>query len=142
MARMTARGRARRFQGDTVTSPAYGAGSGADLPRLRARPPVRARPGLNDQGYYVGRAERNLYWVSDGLYQSAFLVTRDGVMVFDAPPSIGPGLCLAAGDIAVPGALPAVIGVRGARHDNLRDADTDVPLWRTVAVVPLPCGTR
>jgi excinuclease ABC subunit A len=28
--------------------------------------------------------------------------------------------------------LPAVIGVRGARHDNLGDAD--VPLWRTVAV--------
>jgi excinuclease UvrABC ATPase subunit len=30
--------------------------------------------------------------------------------------------------------LPAVIGVRGARHDNLRDAGADVPLWRTVAV--------
>jgi excinuclease UvrABC ATPase subunit len=30
--------------------------------------------------------------------------------------------------------LPAVIGVRGARHDNLRDVDADVPLWRTVAV--------
>ena len=32
------------------------------------------------------------------------------------------------------GTLPAVIGVRGARHDNLRDVDADVPLWRTVAV--------
>jgi excinuclease ABC subunit A len=30
--------------------------------------------------------------------------------------------------------LPAVIGVRGARHDNLRDVDADVPLWCTVAV--------
>src|SRR6202453_3817474 len=37
----------------------------------------------------------------------------------------------------LPGAsgLPSVIGVHGARHNNLRDVDVDVPLWRTVAVV-------
>jgi excinuclease ABC subunit A len=35
----------------------------------------------------------------------------------------------------VPGTLPDAIGVRGARHNNLRDVDIDVPLWRTVAVV-------
>jgi excinuclease ABC subunit A len=38
-------------------------------------------------------------------------------------------------DESEPGALPAVIAVRGARQNNLRDVDLDVPLWRMVAVV-------
>ncbi|HEY2550580.1 MAG TPA: excinuclease ABC subunit UvrA [Streptosporangiaceae bacterium] len=42
---------------------------------------------------------------------------------------------MAGGDLRVPGTLPTAIGVRGARHNNLRDVDVDVPLWRTIAVV-------
>src|ERR1700722_1255363 len=41
----------------------------------------------------------------------------------------------AASALPVPGTLPRVIGVRGARHNNLRNLDVDVPLWRTVAIV-------
>jgi hypothetical protein len=53
-------------------------------------------PALNERGYYVGRVERNLYWVTDDVYQSAFLTTNDGVVLFDARPSIGGNLRRAA----------------------------------------------
>ena len=51
---------------DTSTLPDY-----APVPRSALG------PALNEQGYYVGRVERNLYWITDGTYQSAFLTTSD-----------------------------------------------------------------
>jgi glyoxylase-like metal-dependent hydrolase (beta-lactamase superfamily II) len=75
-----------------VTSP--------DLPDYAPIPQSALGPALNDRGYYVGRVERNLYWVTDGLYNSAFLATRDGVVLFDAPPTIGHNLRRAVDQIA------------------------------------------
>jgi glyoxylase-like metal-dependent hydrolase (beta-lactamase superfamily II) len=57
-------------------------------------------PAVNEQGYYVGRVEGNLYWVTDGTYQSAFLTTSDGVVLFDAPPTIGHNIQRAVDEIA------------------------------------------
>jgi glyoxylase-like metal-dependent hydrolase (beta-lactamase superfamily II) len=83
-----------------VTSPAIGA-SGADaLPDYAPVPRSALGPALNDQGYHVGRVERNLYWVTDGTYQAAFLTTPDGVVLFDAPPSIGHNLQRAIDEVA------------------------------------------
>lgn len=55
---------------------------------------------LNEKGYHVGRVEGNLYCVTDGTYQSAFLTTCDGVVLFDAAPSIGRNIQRAVDEIA------------------------------------------
>ena len=62
------------------------------LPDYAPIPKTALGPALNEQGYYVGRVEKNLYWVTDGVYQSAFLTTKDGVVLLDAPPTIGRNL--------------------------------------------------
>jgi glyoxylase-like metal-dependent hydrolase (beta-lactamase superfamily II) len=75
-------------------------GSAAALPDCAPIPGSALGPALNEQGYYVGRVEGNLYWVTDGTYQSAFLTTCDGVVLFDAPPTIGHNIQRAVDEIA------------------------------------------
>jgi len=75
-------------------------GNADDLPDYAPIPRAAFGPALNDQGYYVGRVERNLYWVTDGTYQSAFLTTSDGVVLLDAPPTIGHNIRRAVDEIA------------------------------------------
>src|SRR6202035_3411913 len=69
------------------------------LPDYAPVPRSALGPALNEQGYYVGRVERNLYYITDGVYQSAFLTTGDGVVLFDAPPSIGGNIRRGVGEI-------------------------------------------
>jgi len=84
-----------------VTSP--------DLTDYAPIPPSALGPALNEQGYYVGRVERNLYWVTDSVYNCAFLATRDGVVLFDAPPSIGGNLRRAIDEIAAAEGVPNTV---------------------------------
>src|SRR6201989_2509070 len=72
----------------------------SDLPDYAPIPQAALGPALNEQGYYVARVKRNLYWVTDGTYQSAFLTTRTGVLLFDAPATIGPNLQRAINEVA------------------------------------------
>ena len=69
-----------------------GRASADTLPDYAPIPPSALGPAVNEQGYFVGRVEKNLYWVTDSAYQAAFLTTRDEVVLFDAPPSIGHNL--------------------------------------------------
>ena len=70
------------------------------LPDYAPVPPSALGPAVNEQGYFVGRVHKNLYWVTDSTYQAAFLTTKDGVVLFDAPPSIGYNLQRAIDEIA------------------------------------------
>jgi glyoxylase-like metal-dependent hydrolase (beta-lactamase superfamily II) len=76
------------------------ASSSPDLPDYAPIPRSALGPALNEQGFYVGRVERNLYWITDGTYQSAFLTTRDGVVLLDAPPTIGGNIQRAVDQVA------------------------------------------
>lgn len=42
-----------------------------------------------EKGYFVEEIRGGLYWVTDGSYNTMFLVTNEGVVAVDAPPSIG-----------------------------------------------------
>jgi glyoxylase-like metal-dependent hydrolase (beta-lactamase superfamily II) len=74
--------------------------AGVELPDYVPVPSSSLGPALNEQGYYAGRVERNLFWVTDGTYQSAILATDAGIVLFDAPPTIGHNLRRAADEIA------------------------------------------
>jgi glyoxylase-like metal-dependent hydrolase (beta-lactamase superfamily II) len=85
--------------GGALAGPASAA-AGPDLPDYAPIPASALGPAVNAQGYYVGRIERNLYWVTDGTYQAAFLTTKEGVVLFDAPPTIGHNLQRAIDEVA------------------------------------------
>lgn len=42
-----------------------------------------------EKGYFVEEIRGGLYWVTDGSYNTMFMVTDEGVIAVDAPPSIG-----------------------------------------------------
>src|SRR5690349_16678050 len=62
------------------------------LPHYAPVPPGALGPAVNESGYHVGRISGNVYWVTDGFYQAMFLSTTDGVVLVDAPPTIGRNL--------------------------------------------------
>jgi glyoxylase-like metal-dependent hydrolase (beta-lactamase superfamily II) len=51
------------------------------------------------KGYYVDEIQDDLYWVTDGSYQVLFMVYKKGVIVVDAPPSIGENILKAIADV-------------------------------------------
>jgi glyoxylase-like metal-dependent hydrolase (beta-lactamase superfamily II) len=71
---------------------ALAADIGCPTPTYAPIPEGALGPPLNADGYFVGRISGELYWVTDSAYIALFLSTRDGVVLVDAPPTIGHNL--------------------------------------------------
>jgi glyoxylase-like metal-dependent hydrolase (beta-lactamase superfamily II) len=51
------------------------------------------------KGYFVEELTDGVYWVTEGIYQVMFVTTGAGVIVVDAPPSIGQNILNAIADV-------------------------------------------
>ncbi|KAH8896437.1 hypothetical protein GQ53DRAFT_852702 [Thozetella sp. PMI_491] len=69
------------------------------VPTYLPVPPQAVGPALNTDGYRVEAFGGGSYMVTDNKYQSMVLVSTHGVIVVDAPVSIGYGLLYAIGNI-------------------------------------------
>ena len=52
-------------------------------------PATAIGPKIPPKGYLVQQIRGGLYWLTDGAYQTMFMVTDKGVVAVDAPPTIG-----------------------------------------------------
>jgi glyoxylase-like metal-dependent hydrolase (beta-lactamase superfamily II) len=91
-----------------VGATAAAADSGG-LPDYAPIPAEAFGPKLNANGYFVSRIDGNLYWVTDSFYQAMFLTTRKGVVLVDAPPTIGHNLLRAIDDVTRDSGRPSKI---------------------------------
>ncbi len=76
---MTTTDASRSFSGENATSNST----------ITQIPDAAMGPSIPEKGYIVEEIRDNLYWVTDGSYNTIFLVTDEGVVAVDAPPSIG-----------------------------------------------------
>jgi len=85
------------------------AADSSGLPDYAPVPSSSVGPALNADGYFVGRIQGNLYWVTDTYYQAMFLTTRDGVVLVDAPPTIGHNLLRAIQEVTHANGRPSKV---------------------------------
>jgi glyoxylase-like metal-dependent hydrolase (beta-lactamase superfamily II) len=76
-------------------------GEFAPIPKSALGPPVNAH------GYFVGHIQGNLYWVTDSVYISMFLTTTEGVVLVDAPPTLGHNLLRAISEVTAANGRPS-----------------------------------
>ncbi len=88
-----------------------------ELPEMLARMPA-IDP---ETGLHVSEVKPGLFYVTEGVYQSAFLATDDGVIVFDAPPSFAHKLPAAISEHAPGKAIRFLVYSHG-HHDHIGGA--------------------
>jgi glyoxylase-like metal-dependent hydrolase (beta-lactamase superfamily II) len=82
---------------------------GSSLPGYAPVPASALGPKVNADGYFVGQIKGDLYWVTDSFYTVMFLTTTDGVVLVDAPPTIGHNLLRAIGAVTQANGRPGKV---------------------------------
>jgi glyoxylase-like metal-dependent hydrolase (beta-lactamase superfamily II) len=62
-------------------------------------PDIAKGPALGPDGYTMEELGDGVFWLSDGSYQSMFVVTDEGVLAVDAPPTLGNDILRAIGKV-------------------------------------------
>ncbi len=71
----------------------------APIPQYLPIPASALGPVIGPSGYYTESFGHGAYMVTDGTYQALFLVSTEGVIVVDNPPTIGTKLLYAIGNV-------------------------------------------
>jgi hypothetical protein len=95
--------------GGPLAETARAAEPGGPLPSYAPIPKSALGPPLNADGYFVGQIQGDLYWVTDSAYQAMFLTTKDGVVIVDAPDTIGHNLLRAIGEVTRANGRPSKV---------------------------------
>lgn len=83
-------------------------------------------PKLNADGYHVGRIRGHLYWVTDANYQAMFLT---GVVLVDAPPTLGRNLLRAIDQVTKVSGLPNKVTHLVYSHSHAVITSAPRPSW-------------
>src|SRR5262249_15463746 len=95
-------------------------------PQLAVGPTI-----LPEKGYVVEEIGDGLYWVTDGAYNTMFLVTSDGVVAVYAPPTLGAKYLQAISEVT---SQPVVYLVYSHEHtDHIGAANLFPKTVKTVA---------
>lgn len=79
-------------------------------------PPPAKGPAIPQSGYLVEEIGDRVFWLTDGLYQMIFVVTADGVVAVDAPPTIGRNILRAIATVTTSPVTHAIYSHHHADH--------------------------
>ena len=109
-----------------------------DAEHHRSRPtapvPENAKgPDVPEEGYVLDEIADGIFWIGDGSYQTMFVVTDEGVIAVDAPPTLGHNILRAIDRVTTQADHPG-----GLQPPPLRPLrrDVDLPRGRTALRPP------
>jgi glyoxylase-like metal-dependent hydrolase (beta-lactamase superfamily II) len=99
-----------------LDKPTAAAATTLSSPSTAPVPPPAKGPAIPKSGYLVEEIAERTYWLTDGLYQMIFLVTAEGVVVVDAPPTIGNNILRAIASVTSARVTHAIYSHHHADH--------------------------